>query len=354
MAIRSVLGHDPEIEIVGTAVDGEDGVACAARLKPDVITMDVEMPRLDGISAVRKIMATCPTRIIMVSTLTCEGATASFDAMEAGAVDYVPKNAKDAAGSQDQFRKELLQKVKAAAHSRIVRRPTHAPSAPTAAPAHGPSPHHAPAPAAAPARKPPPPHRPARRVDYVAIGASTGGPVAVQQVLAELPGNFPKPVMVVIHMPKAFTGPYADRLNSKCRLPVKEAADGDLLQPGRILVAPGGEHTSLVREGRGIVVRTSPTSDYPRHVYVPSVDIMLSSIADAAGGSVLGVVLTGMGNDGMKGMQHLKSLGGASIIQDETTSTVFGMPRACIEAGTADSILPLGEIGQAIGRCGAD
>jgi two-component system chemotaxis response regulator CheB len=343
MAIRSVLGHDPEIEIVGTAVDGEDGVACAARLKPDVITMDVEMPRLDGISAVRKIMATCPTRIIMVSTLTCEGATASFDAMEAGAVDYVPKNTRDTAGSQEQFRRELLQKVKATANSRIMRRPVLAPS-PTGAPVQTP----------APARKVTAPHRPARRVDFVAIGASTGGPVAVQQVLSELPATFPKPVMVVIHMPKAFTGPYAERLNSKCRLQVKEAADGDLLQPGKIFIAPGGEHTTLVRESRGIVVRTTPTSDHPRHVYVPSVDIMLSSIADAANGSVLGVVLTGMGNDGMKGMQHLKSRGGASIIQDETTCTVFGMPRACIEAGTADVVLPLGEIGQAIGRCGTE
>ena len=338
MAIRSVLSHDPDIEIVGTAVDGEDGVACAARLKPDVITMDVEMPRMDGISAVRKIMATAPTRIIMVSTLTCEGATASFDALEAGAVDYVPKNIKDSAGSQDQFKKELLQKVKDAAHSRIMRR-----AAPVTPPTVSAQPKRAPA---AP--------RVSRRVDYIGIGASTGGPVAVQQVLSQLPANFQKPVMVVIHMPKAFTGPYAERLNGKCKVPVKEAADGDLLLPGRILVAPGGEHTTLVKEARGIVVRTAPTSSYPRNVYVPAVDLMFSSLADAANGSVLGVVLTGMGNDGMKGMMHLKSRGGYSIIQDEMTSTVFGMPRACIEAGIADTVLPLGEIGATIGKIGTD
>jgi two-component system chemotaxis response regulator CheB len=156
--------------------------------------------------------------------------------------------------------------------------------------------------------------------------------------------------MVAIHMPQAFTGPYAERLNSKCRLPVREAVEGDILRPGQILVAPGGKHATLVRRPEGVTVRLFPTREYPRYFYIPSIDLMLSSLSEAAGGPVLGVILTGMGNDGLKGMQQLKSKGGITLVQDEATSTIFGMPRACIEAGTADEILPLGQIGSAIGQ----
>jgi len=151
-------------------------------------------------------------------------------------------------------------------------------------------------------------------------------------------------------MPQAFTGAYAERLNSKCNLPVREATDGDILRPGQVLIAPGGKHATLIRRPEGVAVLLSPISDYPRHFYVPSVDLMLSSLAEAAGGAVLGVILTGMGNDGLKGMQQLKSKGGITIVQDESTSTIFGMPRACIEGGVADEILPLGQIGPAIGQ----
>lgn len=333
LALRNVLAHDPEIEVVGTATDGADGVAQAAALHPDLITMDVEMPHMDGITAVRRIMATAPTRILMVSTLTSAGAAATFEALEAGAVDYLTKNASDSPGPQGQFRSELLRKVKETARAGLGR----------------------PSPAAPPLLLAPPQERVrstllARRIRHIGIGASTGGPTAVQEVLSRLPAGFPHAIIVAIHMPMAFTGPYAQRLNSKCPLSVMEAADGDLMQPGRVLVAPGGMHATLVREGGEIAVRLSPPSAHPGAIYVPSVDLMLTSLAEAATDPVLGVILTGMGNDGLKGMQCVKSKGGTTLVQDETTATVFGMPRACIEKGVADEILPLTQIGPAIGQ----
>lgn len=335
MVIRSVLEKDPAIEVVGVAVDGVEGVEKALALRPDLITMDIEMPRLDGISALRQIMAKGPTRVLMVSTLTCEGAKATFDALDAGAIDYIPKNVTDSIDGQRVFREELLRKVKGAAGSLHGRRlPLYqAPSLPRVPPP-----------------RPATPRAAGQKFQYVGIGASTGGPVALQEVLGRIPGNFPHGIMVAIHMPKAFTGPYAERLNSKCSLQIREAADGDILQPGIVLVAPGGRHTALVRQGSNLAVRTLATADCPQYIYVPSVDHMITTMADACGGAMLGVILTGMGADGFKGMKHLKEKGGRTIAQDEATSTIYGMPRACVEGGVADSVLPLTQIGSEIVR----
>ncbi len=333
LAMRGFLSRDPEIEVVGVATNGADGVAKAAQLQPDVITMDVEMPVMDGITAVRQIMASTPTRVIMVSTLTCAGATASFDALEAGAIDYVPKNTTDTPGVQEQFRTELIRKIKEAAHARFGRNLSVAA-----------------VPVAVPVVEKKAIAINSRRVKYVGIGASTGGPTALLEVLSRLPATFPHAIMVAIHMPQAFTGAYAERLNGKCRLPVREAVDGEFLKPGQILIAPGGRHATLVRRAEGVAVRLAPISDHPRHFYVPSVDLMLSSLAESANGPILGVILTGMGNDGLKGMQQVKGKGGITLVQDESTSTIFGMPRACIEGGVADEILPLGQIGAAISQ----
>lgn len=333
LAMRGFLSRDPEIEVVGVATNGAEGVARAAQLKPDVITMDVEMPVMDGITAVRRIMETTPTRVIMVSTLTCAGATASFEAMEAGAIDYVPKNISDTQGGQEQFRAELIRKIKEAAHASLGRNQI------TSA-----------APPAIPGVEKKIPDSRLKRVRYIGIGASTGGPLALLDVLSRLPATFPHAIMVAIHMPQAFTGPYAERLNGKCRLPVREAVEGDILKPGQILIAPGGRHATLAKRPEGVTVHLAPITDYPRHFYVPSVDLMLSSLADSAGSPVLGVILTGMGNDGLKGMQQVKNKGGLTMVQNESTSTIFGMPRACIDGGVADVILPLEQIGHAIGQ----
>lgn len=341
MAIRSVLSKDPSFDIVGTAVDGMEGIEKAISLKPDLITMDIEMPRMDGIAALKQVMAKAPTRVIMVSTLTNEGAKSTFEALDAGAVDYIPKNVTDSAEAQSSFKTELLRKVKEALKSRVGRY--------SSAPAFISSTTR-PAQLATVVQRPTASKFIGKKINYVGIGASTGGPVALQEVLSRIPVNFPYGIIVGIHMPKAFTGPYADRLNAKCSMNIREAVDGDVLKPGLALIAPGGMHTTLVRQGMNIVVKTKPTSDYPQYVYIPSVDLLMSSMAEATNGSMLGVILTGMGNDGFKGMQLLKQKGGLTIAQDEATSTIYGMPKACVDGGVADEVLPLGQIGFEISK----
>lgn len=335
MAIRGILSRAPGIEVVGIASDGVEGVEKALALNPDLITMDVEMPRMDGIAALKQIMAKQPTRVLMVSTLTCEGARATFEALEAGAIDYVPKNVSDCKDAQRAFQEALLAKVMEASlslvHRKVVaveRRLVQSADVRPSRFAH-------------------------RRIGYVGIGASTGGPVALQEVLSRIPVNFPHGIVVAIHMPKAFTGPYADRLNAKCSLSIREGADGDVVRGGEVLIAPGGRHSTLVRQGSNIVLRTAATTDHPQYIYIPSIDLMLTSLCDASGGSMLGVILTGMGNDGFKGMQHLKGKGGVTLVQNEETSTIYGMPRACVEGRVADVVLPLDQIGFEIGKIGS-
>lgn len=335
MAIRGILSKDPSLDVIGTAADGVEGVEKAISLKPDLITMDVEMPRMDGISALKQIMAKAPTKVLMVSTLTNEGAKATFEALDAGAIDYIPKNVTDSSEAQNIFRDELLKKVREATRSRFMRAPAVAVSRSAAAPVT----------AVVKASK-----IHTKKITHVGIGASTGGPVALQEVISRIPMNFPYGIVVAIHMPKAFTGPYADRLNAKCSITVKEAVDGEPVKPGTILIAPGGMHTQVVRGAGGLVVKTAPTANYPQYVYIPSVDLMIGSMAEATAGSMLGVILTGMGNDGFKGMQQLKQKGGVTIVQDEATSTIYGMPKACVDGGVADEVLPLGQIGYEIGK----
>lgn len=339
MAIRSVLSKDPTFDIVGTAADGMEGVEKAIALKPDLITMDIEMPRMDGISALKQIMAKAPTKVIMVSTLTNEGAKSTFEALDAGAVDYIPKNVTDSSDAQNVFKQELVRKIREAIASRIHRLPSA-----TSGLVRPPSP------TLSVQQRPTTSKFLGKKIQYVGIGASTGGPVALQEVLSRIPVNFPFGLMVGIHMPKAFTGPYADRLNAKCSMTIREAVDGDILKPGLALVAPGGMHTTLHRQGSNIVLRMQPTSAYPQYVYIPSIDLMMSSMAEATGGSMLGVILTGMGSDGFKGMQLLKQKNGVTIAQDEATSTIYGMPKACVDGGVADEVLPLGQIGFEISK----
>jgi two-component system chemotaxis response regulator CheB len=263
----------------------------------------------------------------MVSSLTSEGATATFEALEAGAIDYILKPAIENSIAQAQFKEELLHKVPGAASASLTH-PDYTSQVALTKPAE-------PAQQRVLTRS---------RINYIGIGTSTGGPVALQEILSCLPVSFTYPVIVAVHMPKAFTGPFAERLNSKCKIAIREARDGDVLRSGTVLIAPGGEHTTLLKSGAGIVVKLCPTSAHSG-VYVPSVDLMMSSLAESANGAVLGVILTGMGSDGYKGMQQLKSKGGITIVQDQATSTVYGMPKACIEGGIADTILPLHMIG---------
>lgn len=330
--IVEMLGTDRRLEVVGQAADGREAVAQAAALRPDVITMDIEMPVMDGISAVRRIMAARPTPILMFSSLTHEGAQATLDALDAGAMDFLPKNFEEISRHRDEVARLLCRRV----HSLGLRgrRPSRPAAAPAAAPAASPA-HHPPARALRPGN-----------LEVVAIGASTGGPVALQQVLTALGGDFPWPVLLIQHMPASFTGAFAERLDQQCAIRVKEAADGDALERGLALLAPGGKQMVLARRGARVVVRIQDSA--PEQHYRPSVDVTFRSIAEIYPGRALAIVLTGMGADGREGARRLKQGGSTVWAQDEATSVIYGMPAAVAEAGLADRILPLPDIGRSL------
>ncbi|WP_334598087.1 protein-glutamate methylesterase/protein-glutamine glutaminase [Pseudomonas alvandae] len=353
--VSEILSADTSIQVVGTATNGKEAIDQALALKPDVITMDYEMPMMDGITAVRHIMQRCPTPVLMFSSLTHEGARVTLDALDAGAVDFLPKNFEDISRNPDKVRQLLCEKVHSISRSnrRVSAYSAPAP-APTAAPTPTPTPsssssfNPAPvrsAPAPAPARPAPAsPSSPApKRKAYklVAIGTSTGGPVALQRVLTQLPANFPAPIVLIQHMPAAFTKAFAERLDKLCRISVKEAEDGDILRPGLALLAPGGKQMMI--DGRG-AVKILPGDE--RLNYKPCVDITFGSAAKSYGDKVLAVVLTGMGADGREGARLLKQGGSAIWAQDEASCVIYGMPMAIVKADLADAVYSLDDMGK--------
>lgn len=338
--VSEILSADPNIQVVGTATNGREGIDQALALKPDVITMDYEMPMMDGITAVRHIMQRCPTPVLMFSSLTHEGARVTLDALDAGAVDYLPKNFEDISRNPDKVRQLLCEKVHTIARSNrrysAFTPPSTAPAAATLAAA--PLPASAPAPRSEQSTQAKP-----KRKSYrlVAIGTSTGGPVALQRVLTQLPANFPAPLVLIQHMPAAFTRAFAERLDKICRIRVKEAEDGDQLRPGLALLAPGGKQMMI--DGRG-TVRILPGDD--RLNYKPCVDITFGSAAKAYADKVLAVVLTGMGADGREGARMLKQGGSQVWAQDEASCVIYGMPMAVVKANLADAVYGLDDIGR--------
>lgn len=351
--VSEILSADTSIQVVGTATNGKEAIDQALALKPDVITMDYEMPMMDGITAVRHIMQRCPTPVLMFSSLTHEGARVTLDALDAGAVDFLPKNFEDISRNPDKVRQLLCEKVHSISRSN---RRVSAYNPPAPAPVATPSP----APASsggfnpAPARSvpSPAPTRPApatasspapKRKAYklVAIGTSTGGPVALQRVLTQLPANFPAPIVLIQHMPAAFTKAFAERLDKLCRISVKEAEDGDVLRPGLALLAPGGKQMMI--DGRG-TVKILPGDE--RLNYKPCVDVTFGSAAKSYGDKVLAVVLTGMGADGREGARLLKQGGSTIWAQDEASCVIYGMPMAIVKADLADGIYGLDDIGR--------
>ncbi|GLO51633.1 chemotaxis response regulator protein-glutamate methylesterase 3 [Pseudomonas putida] len=353
--VSEILSADPTIQVVGTATNGKEAIDQALALKPDVITMDYEMPMMDGITAVRHIMQRCPTPVLMFSSLTHEGARVTLDALDAGAVDYLPKNFEDISRNPDKVKQLLCEKVHTISRSNR-RFGSYASHAPVAAPAPAgsshaaassfaspaaartPAPARAAAPAAAPAHSPAPKRKPYK---LVAIGTSTGGPVALQRVLTQLPANFPAPIVLIQHMPAAFTKAFAERLDKLCRISVKEAEDGDMLRPGLALLAPGGKQMMI--DGRG-TVKILPGDE--RLNYKPCVDITFGSAAKSYGDKVLSVVLTGMGADGREGARLLKQGGSTVWAQDEASCVIYGMPMAIVKANLADAVYSLDEIGK--------
>lgn len=338
--VSEILSADPNIQVVGTATNGREAIDQALALKPDVITMDYEMPMMDGITAVRNIMQRCPTPVLMFSSLTHEGARVTLDALDAGAVDFLPKNFEDISRNPEKVKQMLCEKVHTIARSNRRTAPVAAP-APLSAPAHTPSALARPATAASSSPAPAPAAVKRKSYRLVAIGTSTGGPVALQRVLTQLPANFPAPIVLIQHMPAAFTKAFAERLDKLCRISVKEAEDGDLLRPGLALLAPGGKQMMVDQRG---MVKILPGDE--RLNYKPCVDITFGSAAKSFADKVLAVVLTGMGADGREGARLLKQGGSQVWAQDEASCVIYGMPMAIVKANLADAVYSLDDIGK--------
>lgn len=340
--VSDLLAEDPDIEVVGTAVNGRAGVQKAALLKPDLVTMDIEMPEMNGIEAVRELRAQgMRMPIIMFSTLTERGAVATLDALAAGASDYVPKpaNVGSVGRSMEQVREALIPRIKSLVPLRGGSLAAAAGSA--AAPAGVPA-----ARAVAPVLRKPA-VRPAGGHKLLVVGSSTGGPEALASLFATLP-SLPVPVAVVQHMPPLFTRQFAARLDRQFGFSVVEAESGQDMRPGQVFIAPGDYHLEVVSGPRGLV--TKLTQAPPENYCRPAVDVLFRSAVAAVGSSLLGVVLTGMGSDGAIGSKAIVDSGGSVLAQDQATSVVWGMPGAVATAGLAEQILPLDAIGPEIIR----
>ncbi len=325
--VTTVLDADPEIAVVGTAASGRIAINKLAQVAPDCVTLDMEMPDLDGLGTLRELRRTHPRLpVIMFSTLTERGAGATLDALALGANDYVckPANVGSVPEAIASVRDQLVPKIKALC-------PPVRGAAPVLAPVR-----RSPVPAAAAA--------PTGRTDVLAIGSSTGGPDALTALLPQLPASFPVPVVIVQHMPPVFTRMFAQRLDGKCALSVKEAEDGDQVVPGRVLIAPGDKHLEVVRRGTSVVARL--TGAPPENFCRPAVDVLFRSVAATYGERTLAVVLTGMGSDGARGADVLRRTGAEVVAQDEASSVVWGMPGAVVGAGLAHRVLPLSAIGR--------
>ncbi|MCX7285036.1 MAG: chemotaxis response regulator protein-glutamate methylesterase [Novosphingobium sp.] len=333
--MKAILEEDSEIEVIGTAADPFAAARIIQSQVPDVMTLDVEMPRMDGITFLRKIMSQCPIPVVMCSSLTEQGSETLLQALEAGAVDVILKPKVGIADHLNEARAAIRQVVKGAARARVQAR---APAPPRLEPQ---------ARLTADAVLPPPSGRAMSRTTemVVCIGASTGGTEALREVLEALPANSPG-IVVVQHMPERFTRAFAARLDSLCEVSVKEAEDGDTVMRGHVLIAPGGKHTLLERQGARYLVSVRDGPLVSRHR--PSVDVLFRSAARCAGSNAVGVIMTGMGDDGARGLLEMHEGGARTIAQDEETSIVFGMPKEAIARGAADRIVGLGTIAREI------
>jgi two-component system chemotaxis response regulator CheB len=321
--IPQMIERDGSIQVVGTAMDGGFALEKIPELKPDVVTLDLDMPRMDGMETLRKIMRLHPLPVIVVSAHSKDGAMATFKALSFGALDFVTKP-HDPTSHMDQIAGELIGKIKAAAKSQIVQLPV---------------------PASKP-RKPRPAHKGGTPTKVVAIGVSTGGPQALQYVLSQLLPDFAGTILIVQHMPEGFTEMFAKRLDETCAVEVKEAKSGDLLLPGRVLISPGNKHMKVKRMPLGDVVVLNDGEKVNGHR--PSADVLLQSVGQEFGERAIGVLMTGMGEDGADGMGVIKDRGGLTIAQSEESCVVYGMPRAAVERGNAMRVVTLDAMANAL------
>ena len=332
--IPTILERDPSIEVVGTAMDGAFALKKIEELHPDVVTLDLEMPRMDGIEALRLIMKRAPMPIIVFSTHSKEGAYTTFKALALGAIDFVAKPKDAAAGHLDTIAVQLIEKIKVAkrASGRKVRATVSLEIEPVRK---------------KPARAPLPPNR------IIAIGISTGGPNALQYVLSQIPVDFPASIVIVQHMPEGFTEMFARRLDECCAIEVQEAKSGDLLVAGRVLICPGNRHIMVRRMPRGDMAVLSDGP--PVNGHRPSADVLFHSVAQEFALTAVGILMTGMGDDGAEGLGAIKAAGGMTIAQSEDTCVVSGMPRAAIVKGYANKVVPLDALGAyLVSHCGGE
>ena len=346
--LTEILNSDPQIEVVETAVDGKDAIEKARRCRPDIITMDIEMPVMNGIEATREIMKQRAVPIIMFSSLTYDGAQATLDALEAGATDFLPKRFDDISNDKAEARNILCSRIKSmalparAAPTSLNRpTPTAAPSAPGTLKRQPVAPQTARTARTSTVKN----NKTFNAADYdlVAIGTSTGGPVALQEVLTQLPANFALPILLVQHMPAKFTEAFAARLNQQCKIEIREAKNGDEVKAGLALLAPGGMQMKLEKRAGRMRVKVEEETD-PQQNYKPCVDVTFKTVGDTLGDRVLGIILTGMGADGSASCKTLQSRGATIWAQDEASSVIYGMPAAV--ADIAEQILPMKEIGK--------
>ena len=323
--LTQVLSEDPDIEVVGVAPDPYVAQEKVRALKPDVLTLDVEMPRMDGLTFLEELMRTTPMPVVMVSSLTQEGCETTLRSLELGAVDFITKPRMDLSPTTRDIWADLVEKIKAAARAHVRPRQE----------AAGPRALH---PSGAKAKT-----KATQLV--IAVGASTGGTEAIRDFLTEMPADCPG-IVIVQHMPEKFTRAFADRLNNTCAIEVKEARDGDRILSGHAFIAPGNHHLELRRLGPQFLARLHDGPPVNRHR--PSADVLFRSVAAHAGGNAIGVIMTGMGDDGARGLLAIKEAGGRTIAQDEATSVVFGMPKEAIALGAADRVVPLDRMAEEI------
>jgi len=332
LMISDILNSDKEIEVVATARDGEDGIKRVTELKPDVVTLDVEMPRLDGLQALGYIMSEIPTPVVMVSAHTKKGAEATFRALEYGAVDFVSKPSGPISGDIKAVGDELVAKVKIAAVVNLDKLKFIQPKKNTQKYLKG------------------KPKKIAPEVKIIAIGSSTGGVCALGEILPQLDPDIPAGLLIVQHMPTGFTEAFAARLDRESKIDIKQAEAGDKIEQGKALIAPGDYHITVKREvsSKETVGLISLNKKPPVHGLRPTVDTMMLSVAEVYGDKTIGVILTGMGSDGTRGMKAIKESEGKTMAQDEDTCVVYGMPKAAVEEGVVDKVVPLDKIAEEI------
>ncbi len=320
-ALVRMLSGEPDIEVVGQATDGRDAIEKARLLRPDVLTMDVQMPRMGGLEALEVLMATDPLPVLLLSSQTREGADVTLRGLELGALDFVDKSRVQGNMNLLNLAEELKAKIRAIARVHVPRRE--------------------------PVEERRLPERPRKaRADVVVIATSTGGPPALQAILPRLPRALPCALLVVQHMPVGFTRSLAERLNGRSEVPVREAEDGDVIEPGHVLIAPAGLHLKLRRRGASV---KAILDEEPRHaLHRPSADVLMTSVARVYGSRCLGVVLTGMGSDGTDGLRAIHEAGGHTLAESEETCVIYGMPKAAVEAGVVDESIPLHAMAEAI------